>query len=117
MIYESFPIISVTGDGSKWLIAAADSILGDWNGYQEREVLKSSTNSTKHKVKWYRSSAKLGELNVSLTDYHDAIDEGDVLYAENNAHTATSSPRKGANVYIRFKESDTLGKIFLIELI
>ena len=109
-IYNSFS--SASGDGSKWLIATVDAVIGDWYENEKRDVEKSSINSTRHKVKWNRRTAEVGDPRISLKDHRmiNDKDELDMLYAENSSPTTKATLRKGANVYIRLKNIPLIGK-------
>ena len=94
------------------MIATVDAVLGDWYKNQGRDVEKSSINNTRHKVKWNRSAAEVGDPWISLKDHRmtNDKDELDMLYAENSAPTTKATLRKGANVYIRLKNIPLVGK-------
>ena len=96
-----------TGDCTKWLIADKDVVTGCWYANDERMIYKSSMNPNRHTAKWYRREGNIEDPWISLTDHHQAIGAGDIVYGEDGyggTHANTVLPIcNGANVYIRMK--------------
>ena len=100
------------GDGSKWLVATKDAVVGDFYSKKDRQVIKSSLNSNVHTAKWSNRDNIPQDPWVSLVDSHaGSADES--LYKEASAtgHKDNVRDNNGANVYIRYK-----GKIFFRSL-
>ena len=98
----------ISGDGSKWLIATKDAVIGDFYSNKDRQILKSSLNSDIHTAKWYHRQSDPQDPWVSLLDHDGGSDS--MLYGEASStdNVKSVSDNNGANVYIRHK-----GKIFI----
>ena len=90
------------GDGSRWLVATKDAVIGRPEGYtyDDREVRMSSLNSNPHTVKWFNRDGHDFDPWISLKDHN--LGEG-MLYggAAYDGHYPTIRDHGGANVYIR----------------
>jgi len=105
-----------TGDGTKWLVASKNSVMGpQYYENQDRSIIASSRNIGPHTAKWYRRAGVWEDPWVSLTDHHSAIGSGDILYgggSYGNDHAATVLPhRNGANVFVRYVASGATGRL------
>ena len=96
------------GDGSKWLIATKDAVIGDFYSNKDRRIIKSSRIDDAHTAKWYHRADQVVDPWVSLSDHAGGSDS--MVYGEGAStdHKASVRDNNGANVYIRYK-----GKIFL----
>ena len=95
-----------TGDLQKWLIADKDVVTGSYYANEPRLIIKSSSNPTSYRARWYRRLGASEDPWVSLTDHGQAIGEGNILYGENHfgsGHANNVLPKhEGANVFIRY---------------
>ena len=92
-----------TGDGTKWLIAEKDEVIGGYYTNGLRTIEKSSSNNNSYQARWYRRSSHKEDPWISLTDHNTAISQGDILYAGQSTHYHTQfiETQGGANVFIR----------------
>ena len=90
------------GDGTLWLVATKDAVMGPTDGYTNdaRDVRMSSRDSNPHTVKWYNRYGSDTDPWISLTD-HDLGQN--ILYggAAFGGYKPTVRDHNGANVYIR----------------
>jgi hypothetical protein len=103
-----------TGDKQKWLVVSKDELMGeDGNLYYANELrtfLASSLGEGAKQARWYRRDGVLEDPWVSLTDHHDAIISGDMVYGGKGSvdHTSnTVAVHQGADVYITSKASNS----------
>uniref|UniRef100_A0A7S1IMM1 MACPF domain-containing protein n=1 Tax=Eutreptiella gymnastica TaxID=73025 RepID=A0A7S1IMM1_9EUGL len=92
-----------TGDMTKWMIVNKSAVDGTYSNAL-REVVKSSVNANKHKVKWYNRDGVTEDPWISLVDHDSAVDSGNILYGEDSygptAHAQNVLPQhNGANVF------------------
>ena len=83
----------ITGDRTKWLIASVGSVLGPRDGVtgnllgysnENRDIQMSSISSNPYQARWYNRKTFQEDPWISLTDHHNAIGSGDILYGENS---------------------------------
>ena len=99
--------IFISGDGSKWLIASKQAVIGELYDDAKRQVLQSSLNNNTHTVTWHNRQEFGDDPWISLTDHvHISSGDGtlDMLYGEYSSgdHITTVRDNDGANVYIRY---------------
>jgi len=96
-----------TGDGTKWLVASKDSVVGAFYANQLRTITASSVSRHgQYSARWYRRQGWREDPWISLSDIDTAILVGDVIYGGNsNGHYAAAvlPHHKGANVFVRYK--------------
>ena len=92
------------GDGSKWLVATKDAVVGDFYSEEDRQVIKSSLNSNIHTAKWNNRENIPQDPWVNLVE-SNADNSVSFLYKEASAigHRENVRDNNGANVYIRYK--------------
>ena len=92
------------GDGSKWLVATKDAVVGDFYSETDRQVIKSSLNSNVHTAKWNNRDNIPQDPWVNLVE-SNADNSESFLYKEASAigHRENVRDNNGANVYIRYK--------------
>ena len=97
------PSCDFIGDGSKWLIATKDAVIGDLYSNKDRQILKSSLNDDAHTAKWYHRDNQVVDPWVSLSDHAGGSDT--MVYGEgaSTGHITSVRDNNGANVYIRYK--------------
>mmetsp|Transcript_51638 Transcript_51638/g.117461 ORF Transcript_51638/g.117461 Transcript_51638/m.117461 type:complete len:870 (-) Transcript_51638:80-2689(-) len=94
-----------TGDCKKWIVSDKPAVLS-WYNNGRRDVLKSSSNSNAHKIRWHRRKAMKSDPLITLRDARSAKVRSEWLYLGGGRHLGTSILRNhvGANVFIRMKD-------------
>jgi len=97
-----------TGDYKKWLIASKETVVGTFYENAPRLITKSSVSQTPYVARWYRRWGAIEDPLISLSDHHNAIGSGDILYGgagySSSTHASAVLPfHNGANVFVRFK--------------
>merc|ERR1719478_1135366 len=107
-----------TADCEIWLIATRAAVMGDEYEEAVRPIAYSSIQPNgPSSARWHNRQDKKGDPWISLVDYKNALNSGEVVYAEagmggENAKkglpggaTQALPVHGGANVYIRHKEA------------
>jgi len=107
--YNEF--LFATGDKELWLMATKAQVIGYYSN-APRIIMKSSEGGVKQ-ARWYRRQNVREDPWISLTDHHDAIGQGYILYGGNNYGGSQASKilpiHDGADVYIRKSDNTGIG--------
>ena len=95
-----------TGDGTQWLVATKEAVLGSYYADEKRDIIMSSLSETATQAKWFYRDNQPVDPWISLVDHRTAGD-GQMLYGESASsnHVSTIQNYNGVNVFIKYSNN------------
>ena len=102
-----------SGDGTTYLVANRDAVVGGFYEYEPRKISLSSksvvlSGPSEYYAKWLRRTGEmsLSDPWISLTDHALALQQGLIIYAGNSSESTITAnflqKHNGANVWVRY---------------